>query len=218
MINKITLCFTLILCTFNLSYSQSYECDNNYGDCGTPNQSGGGGGGGGSILIANTDLGDTYQSADDFDDDGIEDPSDNCMRVSNPDQIDRDGDGIGDVCDNCLDTWNQYQSDLDGDGLGDVCDEDDDNDGLLDVDDSCPRVFGEDFCEEEYSLNYDNNFSNDNSLYNPVEYGIYNNKDLDYNSKANNCRSTNNIAPLSINILLVLFIISVIRKFRKTQI
>ena len=33
---------------------------------------GGGGGGGGAILINNTDLGDTYQRADDFDDDGIE--------------------------------------------------------------------------------------------------------------------------------------------------
>ena len=37
------------------------ECDNNYGECGTPEMSGGGNaGGGGSILIANSDLGDTY--------------------------------------------------------------------------------------------------------------------------------------------------------------
>ena len=52
------------------------ECDNNYGECGTPEMSGGGNaGGGGSILIANSDLGDTYQSADDYDDDGVEDLS-----------------------------------------------------------------------------------------------------------------------------------------------
>ena len=52
------------------------ECDNNYGECGTPEMSGGGNaGGGGAILINNTDLGDTYQSADDYDDDGVEDLS-----------------------------------------------------------------------------------------------------------------------------------------------
>ena len=33
--------------------------------------------GGGSILIANTDLGDSYQHGDDFDDYGIEDNYDN---------------------------------------------------------------------------------------------------------------------------------------------
>ena len=44
------------------------------GLCGTPNQSGGGCGCGcGSILVAMTDRGDTYQFADDFDGDGIED-------------------------------------------------------------------------------------------------------------------------------------------------
>ena len=37
-----------------------FECDNNFGDCGTPNMSGGGGGGGGgAVLINHTDLGDT---------------------------------------------------------------------------------------------------------------------------------------------------------------
>ena len=29
-------------------------------------------------------------SFEDYDDDGIEDPNDNCMRISNPDQSDRD--------------------------------------------------------------------------------------------------------------------------------
>ena len=36
------------------------------GLCGTPEESGGGGGGGGSVLIANTDQGDTQQFADDL--------------------------------------------------------------------------------------------------------------------------------------------------------
>jgi hypothetical protein len=65
---------TIVYITINVIqlsdvYGQSFECDNNFGDCGTPEQSGGGGGGGGSVLIANTDLGDTYQHADYCDDD-----------------------------------------------------------------------------------------------------------------------------------------------------
>lgn len=34
----------------------------------------------------------------DFDGDGVDDFSDNCVEVSNPDQVDRDGDGVGDAC------------------------------------------------------------------------------------------------------------------------
>ena len=62
---------------FNMAWAQEgetppFECDNNFGQCGTPNMSGGGGGGGGgAVLIANTDLGDTYQHADDFDEDWV---------------------------------------------------------------------------------------------------------------------------------------------------
>jgi hypothetical protein len=117
-----------------------FECDNNFGTCGTPEMSGGGGGGGGSVLIANTDLGDTYQNADDFDDDGIEDPQDNCVRVRNMDQVDRDGDGVGDACDVCLDANDPAQTDRDGDGAGDACDEDSDGDGVANGADSCPEV------------------------------------------------------------------------------
>jgi len=133
------------------SYSQSIECDNNFGDCGTPEQSGGGGGGKGSILIANTDLGDTYQHADDYDDDGIEDPSDNCVRTANPDQLDRDGDGRGDACDNCLEIWNSYQENTDGDQFGDYCDDDIDNDQILNRDDECPYHYGNSYCFEEFN-------------------------------------------------------------------
>lgn len=117
-----------------------YECDDRFGQCGTPEQSGGGCGCGcgGSILVNNTDLGDTYQYADDYDDDGIEDPYDNCPFARNPDQSDSDGDTFGDACDNCVDVGNEDQSDLDGDGEGDTCDADDDDDGLDDGDDICP--------------------------------------------------------------------------------
>ena len=117
------------------------ECDNNFGECGTPEMSGGGQGGGGAILINNTDLGDTYQSADDYDDDGVEDSYDNCPRVRNSDQFDSDGDGVGDLCDNCRNTHNQNQWDLEGDGLGDLCDPDIDDDGISNFNDNCPRVF-----------------------------------------------------------------------------
>ena len=179
MINKMMLCLTFILFTFNISYGQQYECDNNFGDCGTPEQSGGGGNsGGGSILVSNTDLGDTYQHADDFDDDGIEDPSDNCMRIANPDQVDRDGDGSGDACDNCIYDWNEDQMDIDGDGIGDYCDPDDDDDGYEDYEDDCPKHFGLTYCLEEENITINNSYNDkelikDNSLY------INNNKSND---------------------------------------
>ncbi|MCB9786099.1 MAG: thrombospondin type 3 repeat-containing protein [Deltaproteobacteria bacterium] len=119
-----------------------FECDDQFGQCGTPNQSGGGGGGGGggSILINNTDLGDTYQFADDYDDDGVEDPFDNCVRADNAEQADADGDGVGDACDNCIGQGNADQFDLDGDGVGDVCDPDLDGDGIANGQDDCPEM------------------------------------------------------------------------------
>jgi hypothetical protein len=142
-------CLIFLTLLNNISYSQSYECDNQYEDCGTPDQSGGGGGGGGSILIANTDLGDSYQHADDYDDDGIEDPSDNCMRQGNPYQYDMDGDGVGDMCDNCLEYYNPAQEDFDGDGLGDECDSDIDGDGIENTSDGCVMQWGE-VCTDLY--------------------------------------------------------------------
>jgi MYXO-CTERM domain-containing protein len=120
---------------------ESGECDGTT-LCGTPEQTGGGGGGcgGGSILIAFTDQGDTYQYADDFDDDGIEDDFDNCPFHFNPTQADTDGDGHGDECDNCPLVANPGLSDVDSDGLGDPCDPDADNDGVPNASDNCPLV------------------------------------------------------------------------------
>jgi MYXO-CTERM domain-containing protein len=123
------------------------ECSG--GACGTPDTSGGapcvagdcsGGGGGGSILVANTDTGDTYQYADDYDEDGREDDVDNCPFVANKAQLDSDGDGIGDLCDACPLAVNKDQLDADGDGLGDACDADADNDGVLGKQDTCPLL------------------------------------------------------------------------------
>ena len=46
---------------------------------------------------------------------------------------DVDGDGHPDTADNCPTVANADQLDTDGDGLGNACDTDDDNDGVLDV-------------------------------------------------------------------------------------
>jgi hypothetical protein len=130
----------LLTGTANAQDDPPFECDDDYGECGTPQQSGGGGGGGGgSILINNTDLGDTYQYADDYDDDGVEDPYDNCPFVSNPSQADDDGDDIGTGCDNCPNAFNPDQADIDGDQLGNACDGDMDGDAVDNGDDICPQ-------------------------------------------------------------------------------
>jgi hypothetical protein len=78
-----------------------------------------------------------YQSAYDWDDDGILDWDDNCPFANDIDVYDVDDDGIGDVCDNCPAYPNPDQWDADGDGIGDACDNDADDDGVLDDADNC---------------------------------------------------------------------------------
>ncbi len=82
--------------------------------------------------------------------DGIPDPIDNCICVSNPAQEDSDGDGVGDLCDNCPTVYNPSQTDSDLDGVGDACDNcptvanpdqaDGDGDGFGDACDNCRTV------------------------------------------------------------------------------
>lgn len=72
----------------------------------------------------------------DRDQDTIPDLRDNCVLISNLDQIDLDQNGRGDVCDdfdadlimnisdNCVQVVNRNQLDTDGDGVGDLCDTD----------------------------------------------------------------------------------------------
>ena len=123
----------------NTAFAQGAECGS--GLCGTPNQSGGGCGCGcGSVLVAMTDRGDTYQFADDFDGDGIEDEFDNCAFTANYEQSDSDGDMTGDACDVCVNVADPLQADMDADGFGDFCDEDIDGDNVLNGADNCPSA------------------------------------------------------------------------------
>ena len=51
---------------------------------------------------------------------------------------DSDLDGVEDSIDNCVDVSNTNQLNHDGDDFGNLCDDDDDNDSILDVNDSHP--------------------------------------------------------------------------------
>lgn len=52
--------------------------------------------------------------------------------------IDTDADGIDVMTDNCPTITNPPQTDSDNDGMGNACDEDDDNDGIIDLNDALP--------------------------------------------------------------------------------
>lgn len=64
---------------------------------------------------------------DDFDQDGLRNADDACVRlpVANPSgaHLDSDQDGLGDRCDNCPFTPNPDQTDADSDSVGDACEE-----------------------------------------------------------------------------------------------
>ena len=86
----------------------------------------------------------TRSQLNDEDNDGAADEDDNCVGLSNPDQLDTDGDGDGNACDDDDDNDGVADAedglplnadetvDTDGDGIGNNADTDDDNDGIPD--------------------------------------------------------------------------------------
>ena len=88
----------------------------------------------------------------DDDQDGLQDPADNCPAVANRDQADGDSDGVGDACDVCPGTQDPDQADADGDGRGDACQDDDDADGVLDGVDNCRTVANADQLDSDGDL------------------------------------------------------------------
>ena len=74
---------------------------------------------------------------DDDDGDGTPDEFDE-VPLDPSETVDTDDDGVGDNSDNCPAIANEDQLDTDSDGDGDLCDEDDDGDGVSDVDDAFP--------------------------------------------------------------------------------
>ncbi|MBW1879571.1 MAG: hypothetical protein JRI25_11250 [Deltaproteobacteria bacterium] len=98
-------------------------------------------------LVVDTDDSHPFDETQcqDLDADGCED----CVGgTADPaaDGDDTDSDGICDVGDNCVDVANADQANNDLDASGDVCDGDDDNDLVLDGDDSHP--LDEDQCQD----------------------------------------------------------------------
>ncbi|MBI5190417.1 MAG: thrombospondin type 3 repeat-containing protein, partial [Nitrospirae bacterium] len=86
-------------------------------------------------------------TSQDYDNDGVFDPADDCQYLANANQADADGDGVGDACDNCPIASNVSQTDSDSDGLGDACDacpldpaNDADADGVCGNVDNCPAA------------------------------------------------------------------------------
>lgn len=61
-----------------------------------------------------------------------------CVEDAGEYLVDKDGDGVVNALDNCDEIKNSNQRNHDGDSRGDVCDDDDDNDGVLDLNDAFP--------------------------------------------------------------------------------
>jgi hypothetical protein len=138
-----------------------------------------------AILISASSL----SFAIDTDGDGVDDSIDNCVSVSNADQVDTDSDGIGNVCDSdddgdnvidSLDPWpldSRYAADSDSDGLPDAYESanglnpNNVNDAITDADGDSLTVFA----EFGYGTS-DNNADSDSDTL-PDYWEINNNRD-----------------------------------------
>jgi hypothetical protein len=89
---------------------------------------------------------DSGSSPGDTDGDGVTDDTDNCLTIPNGPNGGTCSEGaIGDSCTSngncgCLGECSMDQENNDYDSLGDVCDPDIDGDGVLNVNDNCPKV------------------------------------------------------------------------------
>jgi len=89
-------------------------------------------------INIDTDGDGTFDALDEDDDnDGTNDVGD-AFPFDDAETLDSDGDGVGDNAD-VFPNDNTETHDADGDGIGDNADTDDDNDGVLDVDDEYPN-------------------------------------------------------------------------------
>ena len=138
-----------------------------------------------SILISVSSLG----FAVDTDGDGVDDSIDNCVSVSNADQVDTDSDGIGNACDadddgdNIIDSQDafplnaSYSKDNDDDGLPDKYEQDnelnylDANDALLDIDNDGLTAL------EEFGYGTDHRLKDTDRDTLPDNWELQNNKD-----------------------------------------
>ena len=134
----------------------------------------------------------------DYDQDGVSDSNDNCMRTYNARQGDYDGDGIGDMCDNCVTLWNEKQDDLDDDLIGDLCDDDVDGDGYLNHEDECPNQWGI-ICLTKSHNQLQSDYAHTLDSTSPI---VQNKK---YNNLENN-NSCNSSSSFSNNFLLLFFL------------
>jgi hypothetical protein len=89
---------------------------------------------------------------DDLDSDEIVNGFDNCIDVSNVDQIDMDRDKLGDECDNCPMNYNPDQTDSDGDGIGDACEGSNTNGDINESEPNDPGETAQDFVETAQNI------------------------------------------------------------------
>lgn len=126
------------------------------------------------ILFSSILSGCTSNPPLDSDDDGVNDISDNCILINNPNQLDTDSDGEGDVCDDdddgdfTLDVNDQLPldpnetSDMDNDGIGDNSDLDRDGDGVNNLQDYYPNDPSEQYDTDQDGIGNNADFDDDN--------------------------------------------------------